>query len=221
MSLQRLFTVGFFLLAGSLAACDGPTTFECDQDTPCGFGSQCVQGQCIEGRCSNSSQCPIEHTCTERECVPGCSLDSDCLPGDRCNTETATCEPEGCIDTEVDCHFGQFCNQGTGDCYDAADTYCKRCDTDSQCGEGNLCFYGYCAVSCSGGRECPAGYSCEDVTDQFGNPLARVCITFCEQYSDYEPGEWERESPVDPGSALTPDERVITPERAEAAGVCP
>ena len=220
MSLPRVLGFAMIWAAVAVSSCTGPTASECDEETPCAFGSQCVLGECVEGRCANSSQCPIEHTCTERECVPGCELDSDCLPGNRCNTEDQTCEPQGCTSTEVDCHFGQFCNQATGECYDAADTYCKRCDVDAQCGDGNLCYGGYCAVSCSGGRECPAGYSCEDFTDQFGNPVARVCFTLCEQYADYEPGDWDSRS-KDPGASLTDEERVIARDRAEAAGVCP
>lgn len=181
--------IAWTLSAMALIAC---TTgrYECDEQNPCALGATCVNGTCEEARCATSAQCPMEHTCSaRRECEPGCGTDRDCYPGDHCDTLTNTCVPDGCTDTRVDCGYREFCNQGTGECYDAGDRYCKFCNEDFECGEGNLCLGHYCGVDCSQGQACPSGFECYPWTNNAGEVIAQQCFTYCWLYDpDYEPG---------------------------------
>ncbi len=181
--------IGSYLFAVGLLACTGGG-FECDEVTPCALGATCLNGECVEARCSTSAQCPMEQTCgPARECVPGCGTDRDCYPGSHCDTLTATCIQDGCTETKVDCGYREFCNQGTGECYDAGDLYCKFCNEDAECGDGNLCLGHYCGVDCSGGKACPSGFECYPWLDNSGQAYAFQCFTYCWLYDpDYVPG---------------------------------
>ncbi len=187
------------------ASCGSTTAFECDESTPCGFGEICQQGQCVEFRCATSAQCPIESYCLEGECLPGCAEDGDCRTGYACATETKTCEEIACTDTSVDCGYREFCNVATGDCYDAGDQYCKFCNEDAECGEGNLCLAHYCGVDCSSGQECPAGFECYPWADDSGNIVSFQCFTYCWLYEDYEPGSFATAPPPEGPVALPRD----------------
>ncbi len=199
------------LLALTLWGCNGGPS-ECDAERPCeGFGETCVRGECVAGACATSAQCPMEHHCDGNQCEAGCELPSDCYPGFTCNTESGACEQDDCFDTHVDCGYREFCNAATGDCFDAGEQYCRFCNEDEECGEGNLCLNHYCGVDCSGGRECPSGFECYPFGDDFGNIVAYQCFTYCWLYEDYEAGDF---SGVAPGK---PDV-TISAERAKAAG---
>ncbi len=162
-------------------------TFECDAETPCGFGDVCIEGVCMEAVCSTSAQCPIEHYCTaQRQCEPGCLEETDCMPGDTCDPEGRTCLPEPCTDTILDCGFKEFCDPASGECYEAGGDYCRPCraqTAETDCGEGNRCWFNYCAVRCDGDRECPQGFECAAFTEE-GNVVGRWCITYCWLYDD-------------------------------------
>jgi hypothetical protein len=194
------------MVAVTLAGCGDKdkVDFECDEENPCGWGAQCVDGFCEAGHCSSSEQCPMEMHCANRQCVPGCELDDDCFPGFECNVELTTCEEEACQETAVDCGYREFCNQASGDCYDAGGQYCKPCDTNNQvedCGEDNYCLAGYCGVDCSDGEECPSGFECYPFGDSFGNIITYQCFTYCWLYEDYEPGSF----------VMTPTEEGVIP----------
>ena len=131
------------LLLWSLAACQEEP--ECSETTPCAFGAVCEEGVCITIPCSTSAQCGMEEYCDNRSCVAGCAEDSDCRPGDICNTEFNTCEPRSCRSTDLDCDFKEFCDQGSGECYEAGGYYCKPCDGDDDC--GNIVSY-QCLTYC-------------------------------------------------------------------------
>jgi hypothetical protein len=169
-----------------LASCDGgESEFECDEETPCAQIDQiCVEGECEELQCANSTQCPMESYCLAGECIRGCVEEGDCYPGWTCDTELQTCVEEGCQDTQTDCGYREFCNAASGDCYDAGDQYCKFCNEDWECGEGNICYGHYCGVDCSDGRECPAGFECFAFADETGNIVAYQCWTYCWLYED-------------------------------------
>lgn len=161
---------------------------ECSQDVPCPFGATCVQGICQEKRCATSDQCAMEHYCAEGACVTGCEEDSDCYPGDICNTDLLTCETGGCEDAHRDCGFKEFCNAASGECYEAAGYYCKSCSSNEDCGgAGNYCTsYGFCGVDCNSNSDCPAGFDCAGFIDANGNIQYYQCFTYCWLYEDYE-----------------------------------
>lgn len=177
------------LAAMWLSACNGNEP-ECTEQLACPRVDQvCEAGVCVEKRCANSSQCPMESYCSVGDCLPGCVEEGDCYPGDTCNLETNVCEPEACADTHIDCGFREFCNVATGDCYDAGSQYCKSCDyQEGECGGGNLCLNHYCGVDCSQGQACPSGFECYPFTDDFGNIAAFQCFTYCWLYDDVPPG---------------------------------
>ena len=121
---------------------------ECSAERACGFGQSCVNGTCEATVCATSDQCPMEHRCEDGACTAGCSGDNDCFPGDLCQADIAECRPAGCRSTELDCSFREFCDTNTGECYDAGEQYCRPCDHDEDCGEGNECWNHHC-----GGRQ--------------------------------------------------------------------
>ena len=168
-----------FLLI-TLLGCGKQEEAQCTEDKACSFGSICLNGTCQEQSCATSEQCSIEQYCTEdHRCTPGCKEDSDCRFGYTCNTETSQCEERPCVNSRVDCSFGQFCNV-TGECYDAGGYYCAPCEDDSYCGGGgNVCYGGYCAVSCETDTDCPNGYDCLPFTDNAGNVISYQCYTYC------------------------------------------
>ncbi|MCO4745744.1 MAG: hypothetical protein KC912_13205 [Proteobacteria bacterium] len=192
-----------------LSACGG-TQAECDEELLCeGFGEVCIQGQCVLGSCSTNGDCPIEHTCVDRECAPGCDRDNDCYPGSSCDVELSECVANACEETSVDCGYREFCNTLTGDCYDAGDQYCRPCTTasaDEDCGEGNRCIGGFCGVDCAEGRACPGGFECYSFTDGGGNITDYQCWTYCWLYDDYDPGQdLATSSPDMPGTLKLPN----------------
>jgi hypothetical protein len=190
------------LLFALLVGCKShkPQT-ECDEETPCSrIGEVCTEGFCVEARCANSSQCPMESYCSGGDCLPGCTEEDDCLPGSTCDVETKTCVDEACTNTTIDCGYREFCNVATGDCYDAGDQYCKFCDEDWECGEGNLCYAHYCGVDCSRGEECPGGFECIPFADDAGNIVTYQCFTYCWLYDDLDNGSFV----VAPGPGAVP-----------------
>lgn len=207
------------LLLLGMSGC-GSSDVECDADTPCGFGEDCVDGACVSGACATSVQCPMEQHCEGRECVDGCTEDGDCYPGDACDTLDGTCVAAACEETAVDCGFREFCNTATGDCYDAGGDYCRPCSYDTDCDEGNICFLDHCLVDCSGGRECPSSFECYGFEDDGGNVVFYGCFTYCWLYEGYEPGSFATAHsrpqlpPADPGPVCLdePGEPLVSPE---------
>ena len=113
---------GMMILA---MGCQDPP--ECDQDTPCEFGQTCKLGVCTSVGCATSTQCPMENFCSNGTCTPGCAENADCYPGDSCNVESGQCEVSGCTDSRLDCGYKEFCNEFSGECYDAGGYFCKEC----------------------------------------------------------------------------------------------
>jgi len=177
-------------LASTLLWSVGCEQADCDPAAnDCPDGQVCTDsGSCQVIACNSSLDCPIEAWCnaSNGQCEQGCLNDRDCLPTHLCDQEEKTCYEPGCRNTDLDCDLGQFCNEVSGQCVDPGDLYCKECSSSQDCvSDNNICVImpgsssTYCAVDCSGGQECPRGYSCVrirgpgDVTIGFG------CIAQC------------------------------------------
>ncbi len=170
-----------FWLVLALVGCGADA--ECDEENTCRFGQVCIEGACVTKSCATSAQCPMEHTCDDGSCTEGCGEDDDCYPGDVCG-ETGACEPKDCRDTRVDCGFQEFCNEFTGECYEAGGYYCKICNDDNDCGgNGNHCYGGYCGVDCSSDADCPSGFQCYAFSNAEGVQYYN-CWTWCAVYAD-------------------------------------
>ncbi len=174
--------IAAFLL---VLSCAKSTKAECSEDTPCAFGEECIEGQCVASTCATSTQCGIEQYCgADNTCVAGCQEDSDCMFGDYCDTDASTCVAAECTDTHLDCSLGEFCSP-TGDCYEAGGYYCRDCEEDGDCGGGgNYCYSGYCGVECDSQKDCPAGYDCVGLQDLSGNIVTHICFTACWLFED-------------------------------------
>ncbi len=185
----------FFALAGCGADA------ECDAENLCSFGKVCIDGACVTKSCATSTQCPMEHTCVDGTCEAGCGEDDDCYPGDTCS-EDGACTAKACDDTRVDCGFKEFCNEFTGECYEAGGYYCKACNDDLDCGpegSGNYCYAGYCGVTCESDIDCPSGFQCYAFSNTEGVQFYN-CWTACWVYEDAETGT------VAPGQPVVPVE---------------
>lgn len=178
-----LLSLALAVLGLALAGCKN----ECEENLHCDIDQICSpDGDCIARACAASTSCPMQQFCNDDTgvCETGCTSDRDCYPGDQCH-EDGHCVDPGCRSTALDCQMGQFCNPLTGECFDATGAYCKECDGDEECGAGNICLLiggypqTYCGVDCSGGQECPRGYTCGAVQDPTGNIVGYQCITAC------------------------------------------
>jgi hypothetical protein len=177
---------------GLWLACTNSAAPECNDALPCVNPTDICAADftCKQFKCATSAQCPMDSHCDQGDCIKGCVEDGDCKTGYQCNTETASCDKIGCTDTNIDCGFKEFCNIGTGECYTAGGNYCKFCDEDYECGDGNYCYAHYCGVDCSGGKECPHGFECDGLTDSGGNIVAYQCITYCDLFANYDAGSF-------------------------------
>ena len=166
-----------------LLSCSSPERggAECNGEKLCGWGETCINGYCEQGTCATSAQCPIEQWCDAGTCVEGCRNDDDCPVGNRCDVADRSCQPLACQDTQIDCGFREYCDTTTGECFDAGEQFCRPCERDDQCGEGNLCFADFCGVDCND-RACPSGFDCIPFRDDLGNIQTYQCITYCWLY---------------------------------------
>lgn len=157
---------------------------ECSEDVPCALGAVCVAGKCESSSCVTSDQCGIDQYCAPNgTCTAGCEGDGDCKYGEYCDQDAKACAPAECTDTNIDCGFQEFCSPA-GECYTATGYYCHDCEEDGDCGGGgNLCYGGYCAVSCTSRSDCPSGFDCLGFTDSLtGNIIGYGCYAACWLY---------------------------------------
>ncbi len=201
--------IAILLSAGLLVGCDeGP---ECAEDSPCPFGSVCVEGTCEARYCATSAQCEMQQYCADGVCTEGCADDGDCYPGETCDIELAECVPQGCSDTQRDCAYKEFCDTSSGECFQASGYYCQECGGDADCGgNDNTCYGGYCAPTCSTDEDCPAAFTCVPFVDLSGNIQYYGCYTYCWLFEDgdYSEIEAERSAAV----AVPLDELLGIPE---------
>jgi hypothetical protein len=179
------------LLAGlmmtfGLEAC---AAVECEISANCPQGKVCSEaGLCIEVGCSSSLDCNMEEWCSDESglCTSGCLHDRDCFPTENCDAANRTCVRPGCRNTQLDCEFGEFCNNLTGECYDAGGFYCETCESTKDCGSGNnVCLrmggssQTYCGVDCASGQLCPRGYECARVRSLGDVTVGFQCVAAC------------------------------------------
>lgn len=172
-----------------LVGCEKKVVGDCSEDQPCEGFATCVEGECILKKCSVNQDCGMEAHCADGECAEGCQVDTDCYPGDACGAE-GNCVTARCRETSVDCGFGEFCDVSTGDCYQGSGVYCSTCQDDADCGgNGNLCLnFGangrFCGTECQYETDCPSGFTCLGIRDEFGNIFTNQCATYCWLYTD-------------------------------------
>jgi len=182
-----------------LGACH--PTGRCESDSQCPEGMVCAcprgatcggasgEGECRPS-CRHDDDCPLGQVCVEsfgqKACRPGCTSDRDCGPEERCLVSVGVCLKEilACKFTEL-CPPCHLCRDGT--CQPArrpGSPHCQSCETDSDCGEGGVCWQGHCAVSC-GTEGCPNGFGCtrkpgaDGVTRSVCVPVDGSCDTEC------------------------------------------
>jgi len=161
---------------------------DCVDDGDCAEGQACVNKACQVVDCVSTADCGIEQYCAKADhtCVDGCEGDEDCPAGDSCDVGAHSCVPYGCRETQLDCDYGEVCNQDTHVCEKAQGPYCKTCDPFSAggCGQHGTCYVidyyydAYCFVDCNpdlGSDACPRGYECQDATGLGDN----VCFADC------------------------------------------
>ncbi len=186
--MKTILTNGTLLIALSALALTGcskdPSSFECNDNSGCGEGEACIGGSCEDVDCLARNDCPYGSYCDIQyyQCTEGCRVDQDCYSGQIC--QDRQCVAGGCTDTQVDCSFGEFCDLESGSCYDAGDLYCQECDADLECGgTANFCIQqdagSFCGVNCYSVDDCPQGYDCIEVTDQYGNVRGGNCYAEC------------------------------------------
>ncbi|MEX0650132.1 MAG: hypothetical protein WD200_03960 [Candidatus Andersenbacteria bacterium] len=173
---------------------------QCYSDSHCSAGEACntATNLCEElvGACSTSADCGAGQVCDSRQCVAACSENADCTGGEICNTSTGICTLPCNGDASCSCPSGQYCNPGSGLCDDpividpppfciegtcAGGAWCDPdsdrckppCDTDIQCGYGQVCKDNgntpgkHCddddpPGGCSDDSQCPSGQACSD-----------------------------------------------------------
>jgi hypothetical protein len=143
-----------------------------------------------------------------RECREGCLTDQHCSSMQICRE--GQCATRPCRTKELDCGLGQFCcanglddsgqacPEGVeqGACFDFPDGYCAACQDSDDCspeqrhGSDTLCIDYQdrdgnslgkaCALGCRDVRDCPRGFSCNELEDDQGNPAGAICTaTLC------------------------------------------
>ena len=163
-------------LLALLVGCSGaqPPAVECRDDGDCPGISICTDAQeCEAVDCLTSAQCGLNSFCdsTTYRCEDGCQADDDCLSGSTCDVDTATCVQSQCTDSQIDCHFGDACNQDIGEC-EAVEEMCAPCSGvgATTCRED---IGGECLFFTAGAFCLPP---CSPFTDPAKNPRGFICL---------------------------------------------
>lgn len=184
--IARLTLVGLGL--GALASCSKAP--QCVDNGQCGDMQACIEEECVQVECLASAQCGLEQFCdVQRDytCKSGCEHNTDCQAGFDCNPDSHQCEAYGCRSTDLDCGYGEVCDESSGECKRAQGDHCKTCSDPyfgSGCNKGTCylfdeeSFASYCVVDCNPSQEdaCPRGYECVDV---LGDGASYGCFAWC------------------------------------------
>ncbi|MEX1112512.1 MAG: Dickkopf N-terminal cysteine-rich domain-containing protein [Candidatus Andersenbacteria bacterium] len=175
---------------------------ECTADAHCAAGEVCDLDTNIcedePGACRTLADCTGGQVCEAGQCVPSCSDDADCGSGKICNVNTGICTLP-CNGGGVSCPLNLVCNPENGLCEnpptptplpacigngcsggawcDPGEGTCKPpCDSDIQCGYGQVCSDNgdgsgqHCENDgppdgeCTSDNECPSGQECSNGT---------------------------------------------------------
>lgn len=148
----------------------------------------CIDAECETVECLATSDCALGQICDVEggyQCVDGCNGDSDCPAGFSC-TEDGACEEYGCRSTLLDCDFGEFCNEFTGECEEDPAPHCTPCSefsNDIDIGDP----FDSCDDTIAGNFECGgAGAVCTTITVGDGLQLTPqpICYTPCQEEGD-------------------------------------
>ncbi|MCC6624486.1 MAG: hypothetical protein IT385_24780 [Deltaproteobacteria bacterium] len=172
--LRAAWAGGIFLTMGlGTAGCPGDLDFHSNRgydDMVCDSAGcwMCQSGDCIEYRCDETHQCPMERTCSiDQRCLPGgtsndpgtgaCDSHDDCAVGQICTLEgTCVKSPGGGPDASVDTGGGD-----TGGEVTLPDHPDDACRTNLDCGTDGTCINGGCYFACAADQSCPPGQGCD------------------------------------------------------------
>jgi hypothetical protein len=177
------------------AACIPPTTFpggycaiDCTSTGECPEGSECLQVDRTTSLCldtcdpgASARQCRPGYGCAPTMtgtavCLPGCTDDSDCSGGTRCDPSgglAGSCfDPsaaigDACVD-ESQCPMGAFCLAESFAGWPDGMCIVFGCDptTGAGCPSGGTCIQGrrggLCVGACMTDGDCRRGYRCAD-----------------------------------------------------------
>jgi hypothetical protein len=157
-------------------------------DMACEGGEVCVDGNCVfiedctQQECPGFSYCDLE----TMQCVPGCTLDSQCTVGEVCNLASHQCEcgsySEPCTSDDeclgAYCHVVPFLGGVCGEC--ASDDQCTNgCTAPNYFGpdgvgpdclpvSGSYCNDGSLGEGCQTDAACVGGLTCENAMSLLG-----------------------------------------------------
>lgn len=178
----------------------GDTTKSSCVTGTCGEGGEIIDSDfCDDPACRRNSECSKGSVCKDGECVSGCDSDKQCPDGFRCDRSgsgpdgVGRCVEEDPCQVNADCEGGKVCYVSAdaapgdgGTCIDnpcpsnftfsGSDCEPKPCNSDDQCGEGEVCGGADedgnrrcvpepCSASGGGGDSCPEGSSCKESAD--------------------------------------------------------
>ncbi len=200
MTSSKTFTRQLLALAATtlasvlvVASCSGPAQqVECYDAGQCsgdvGELVACVDNDCTSVECLSSSDCPLGKICSVEDedytCESGCNGDADCPAGFECG-ESGVCEEYGCRSSLLDCNFGEFCNEDTGECEADTRPHCTSCDPlTNEWYQGDI--FDNCDDYLIGNPTCGGtGAVCNDWDlDNDGNLTDWGCYVGCEVQED-------------------------------------
>jgi hypothetical protein len=124
-----------------------------------------MSGQCIE--CNTDDNCPSGKVCSQKACVPGCTMAHGCPDGGgMCDPSSKMCKR--CM-SDGDCGGGTpRCDPASGECVVCLPTM-DNCPMGKFCGQVNMVYT--CQVGCQTVADCPG-------TDGGGKPACcnHVCV---------------------------------------------
>lgn len=187
-------------LIGLLIACNTTPGAggDCIDDGECdGIAICSPAGRCEEVECTDSTMCAIGAHCdtTAHSCMTGCGSEGDCAAGESCNA--GQCAPYGCRETELDCSYGERCDQATHECYVDPALHCTAVpglQGQAACTSSGgtpvcwdqACNEVYCIIPCDDQdvNACPRGLACAQAIQNDNNTF---CFSDCEYYNANKP----------------------------------